>query len=112
MQDYNDRREFTQNPGRGSHLGGCLPCPQPAHCTPAQGLRAWSLDQHHLGTQEGGKLSVPPQTYSVRIWGMGFPAISIFMCGLSLRIQPNEKIKYGHKYLCIITKMFISVLFT
>lgn len=42
---------------------------------------------------------------------MGFPAISILMRGLSLRIQPNEKIEYGHKYLCIITKMLISVLF-
>ena len=29
MQDYNERREFTQKPGCGSHLGGCLPCPHP-----------------------------------------------------------------------------------
>ena len=54
---------------------------------------------------------VPPQIYSVRICGMGFPAISLLICGLSLRIQTSEKIKYGHKYLYIISKMFISILF-
>lgn len=110
MQDYREERIHPE-PGtwEPSWRVSALPPARPLYSS--TGSESWSLDQHHLGTQEEGKLSVPPQTYSVRIWGMGFPAISIFMCGLSLRIQPNEKIKYGHKYLCIITKMFISLLF-
>lgn len=82
MQDYNERREFTQKPGRGSHFRGCLPCPHlPIVLQQRVSKRGPSISITWEHRRNASSRSHPRSTQSEsRVWASQPSAFSCVVC--------------------------------